>query len=108
MKIIRDKAPLFLLFMSLVFTVLKYYDIYLDIFKYLGDLLGYSIVTNLFMLSVYMNKKYCTSTKISVIGLIALNVFNIIYLMFGVNGVVYDFFIILIIILISIIYKYKI
>lgn len=108
MKIIRDKIPFILLGFSLITTILSYFNIYLEIYKYLGDLVGYSILTGVFMYSVYMNKKYCTSTKIAVLGLITLNLFNIVYNAFNINGVIYDFFIIFITLIILTVYKYKI
>lgn len=108
MKIIRDKMPFVLLFFTMVLTILKYFEVYSVYYKYLGDILGYSILTNVFMYSVYMNKKYCTSTKVAVLGLTALNVFNIIYTAFDIQGVVYDIFFIVIVSLILIIYKFKI
>lgn len=108
MKLIRDKIPFVLLGISLIFTIFKYYEVYFAFYKYLGDLVGYSILTNIFMLSVYLNKRYCSATKVTVLGLIALNLFNIVYNAFGVNGVIYDFFIIFITLIIVIVYKFKI
>ena len=108
MRNFRDKAPFILLAFNLLLIGCRFLDVYVYFYKYLGDLVGYSIVTNLFMLSVYMNKKYCTSTKIAVIGLIALNILNLIWLSFGIDGIVYDFVLLLIIIFILITHKYKI
>ena len=108
LKGFRDKAPFILLASNLLLIGCRFLGIYSSLYMYLGDLVGYSILTNLFMLSVYMNKRYCTSTKIAVIGLIALNILNMIWLAFDISGIVYDFILILIIIFILITHKYKI
>lgn len=108
MQNFRNKAPFILLAFNLLLIGCKFLGIYSNLYIYLGDLVGYSIVTNLFMYSVYMNKKYCTATKIAVIGLIVLNILNLIWLAFSINGLVYDFVLILIIIFILITHKYKI
>lgn len=105
MKKIREYIPFILLAISLFLTVLRHFNFYSELYNYLGDLCGYSILTNLFMYSVYMNNKYCTSTKVAVLGLFSLNLFNIIYTFFGVNGVVYDLYIIIITVLIIAVYK---
>ena len=96
-ELIKHKTPFVLLFFSMMSVVCGYFEFYLPIFKYLGDIIGYSILTNIFMYAIYMNKNYCTSTKVAVLGLISLNVFNIIQLYFNINLVVYDVFLILII-----------
>ena len=107
LKRFRDKAPFILLAFNLLLIGCRYFDLYNPIYKYVGDIFGYSIITNIFMYSVYMNKKYCTSTKIAVIGLFSLNVLSLIWNAFKIDGSVYDFFIILIIIFILITHKYK-
>lgn len=104
-KYIRDYAPFIILAYSLIFSVCSYFEFYFEWYIYLPDLLGYSVFTNLFMLSVYMNKKYCASTKICVIGLILLNVFNLFYNLSSINGVIYDIYLMIIIFIILIIKK---
>ena len=108
LKTFRDKAPFILLAFNLLLILCRFLNIYSPIYNYLGNCIGYSIFTNLFMWSVYANKKYCTSTKVAVIGLIALNILDIIWIAFKVDGSVYDFFTILIVIFIIVTYKYKI
>lgn len=106
-KLIRDRIPFVLLFLNLVFVVLSYFDWYNEVFIYLGNICGYSILTNIFMYTVYVNKKYCESTKIAVLGLFLLNIFDIIYLTFNVSGAIYDIFLILTIILVLTFLKIK-
>lgn len=92
---IRNYTPFIMLSYSLVFAVCSYFEFYISLFNYLGDLIGFSIFTNVFMLAVYWNKKYCASTKICVLGLIALNICNMIYKYFDVNYALYDIYLIL-------------
>ena len=102
-----SRIPITLLALSLVFSVLSYFEVYHDVYKYLGDLVGYSFATNLFMLLVFMNKRYCITIKISVIALLFLNLFNILYMLTDVNGSLYDFIVCLGAILTIIFYKLK-
>lgn len=104
----RDVAPFIMLGYSFLFAVSSYFAFYSDLFKYLADNLGYSVFTNVLMLSLYMNKKYCNSTRVAVYGLISLNLFNQLWLFLDINGYVYDIYIIIITTLILIINKYKI
>lgn len=104
---IKNKTPFLLLFFSAVFTVCSYFEFYISAFQYLGDITGYSIVTNLFMYSYYMNKRYCTETKVAVLGLFSLNICNLIQMFFNLNLVIYDAFIIIITFIILLFYKYR-
>ena len=52
-----------------------------------------------------MNKKYCTGTRVAVVSLIVMNVLNIFYLMFKLNGSLYDIFILILSILIIVVIK---
>ena len=104
-RIIRNKTPFVIVFFSLILAVCTYFEFYKDWFVYLPDLLGYSIFTNIFMFSVYMNKKYCTGTRVAVVSLIVMNVLNIFYLMFKLNGSLYDIFILILSILIIVVIK---
>lgn len=90
---------------SLVFAVCSYFGFYHELYVYLPDALGYSMFTNLFMFMVYLNKRYCTATKVSVIGLFALNFMNMLYYAFDIDGVVYDIYLILIVLMILILKK---
>tara|TARA_R110000772_G_scaffold156700_1_gene267883 strand:+ start:2516 stop:2851 length:336 start_codon:yes stop_codon:yes gene_type:complete len=99
-KIIRHKAPFILLGLTLALTVCSYFGFYATWFRYLPDLVGYSIFTNLFMISVYMNNKYCDATKLCVLGLIALNMFNLISHEFDFYREIYDLYLIAAIIIV--------
>lgn len=105
LKTLRNIAPFIMLGYCFIITILSHYSIYQDYYIYLGDVLGFSIFTDLFMLSVYMNKKYCTATKIAVWSLILLNVLNIFWTYFNVDGFMYDIAIMFITAIIILTYK---
>jgi len=108
LKKFRDIVPFIFLLINFLTAIASYFETeYKIAFKYLGDVFGYSILSCLFMLSVYSNRKYCNTTRVVVYGLIALNFFNLIWLFLGVNGIVYDIFIMIIILLTLTYYKYK-
>ena len=106
-KIIKHKSPFILLTFSLVFAICSYFGFYSSIFVYLGDVVGYSIITNVFMYGYYMNRHFCVSTKVAVLGLFSLNVFSLLQKYFNVNLIVYDIFIIFIVIMIISFLKIK-
>lgn len=99
--------PFVLLFLSGVFSVCSYFEFYAFWFGYLGDLVGYSILTNLFMYSVYFNKKYCDATKVAVLGLSVLNLCNLYSLCIDRFSPIYEIYIIAITILLSVLIKKK-
>ena len=96
-----------MIILSLILSVFAYFDLYRSIYGYLGDLFGYSFATNLFMLLVFSDKKYCFTVKVSVYGLLFLNLFNLLYKIVEIDGFVYDIYVCVLVILISIIYKNK-
>mgnify|MGYP003644646418 FL=1 len=109
-RFIRNKAPFILLFFNIVICLWHNFELYIiydgsyklfelaedSSFKhysyYFGDLIGYSIFTNIFMLSWYLNKKYCDATKICVLGLIALNMYSLISHRFDFYSEIYDLY----------------
>lgn len=106
-KLIKHRIPFILLSISFISALCSYFEIYADYFKYLGDLFGYSMLTNLFMLFYYSNRSFCDATRLTVISLFSLNVFNLIYLYFDVNGGMYELIVLALIILILIFLKIK-
>lgn len=75
---------------------------YKTIFPYLGDILGYSILTNIVFIFLYFRKSFCVPVKVAVLGLLGMNMVSIIFKGFGAtyNGM-YDFYITLFIVLVS-------
>ncbi|QQV90902.1 hypothetical protein M1M24_gp31 [Polaribacter phage Freya_1] len=104
-KLIKHRIPFILLSISFISALCSYFEIYADYFNNLGDLFGYSILTNLFMLFYYSNRSFCDATRLAVISLFSLNVVNLLYLYFGVNGGMYDLILLSLIILILILLK---
>lgn len=92
---------------TLIVFVCSYFGFYYSLFNYLPDLIGYSVLTNLFMISVYMNKKYCDATKLCVLSLIALNMFNLVSHGFNFYSTLYDVYLCAGIVCVLIGYKLK-
>ena len=87
---IKTHLPVTLLVISFALSVLSYFGFYPKVYEYLGDIVGYSILTSIYMISVVSNFRYCLSVKIACYGLLILNVFNLIYSYLGINGDLYD------------------
>lgn len=107
---IRNLTPFFLLFASLISVLLSYFEFYNKYnfaIYYIGNFTGFSIVTDIFMYSVYMNRKYCTSTKVAVIGLFALNITSMLCTFFNQKTDYYDIAILFITFTILVILKGK-
>ena len=104
MNFFRNKAPFILLAISFLATILDLFSLLDSVYLYLGDLFGYSLFTNFFMLSVYFNKKYCNATKITVLGLMILNVFNLISHSFEFYSITYNLILEITIIFITLTY----
>lgn len=75
-----DIAPFIMLFATAILGVFAYFESYSVLFKYLSDVLGYSLFTNVIMLRIYRSKRYCDTTRIAVYGLIAMNLVSLITL----------------------------
>ena len=98
-----------LLGLSFLCTLLDLFSNYELIYYYLPDVFGYSLFTNLFMTAVYCNKKYCSSIKVAVFGLITMNIFTLLGLGFGFYSIWYNIILELIIltVVVSLIIKKK-
>ena len=77
LKKVSDTAPVVMLGITVMTAVMYHYDFYLDIYKYLPDTMGYSVLTNIVFLRMYWNKRFCNPTKASIIGLLAVNILSI-------------------------------
>lgn len=85
-----------MLFLTGITGLLSSCEIYHQYFKYLPDIFGYSLFTNLIFLRVYSNKKYCHATIFAVYGLIAMNLISIITIDTKYYNPLYDSYIALI------------
>ncbi len=79
--------PFIMLFLTGLSGLVYETDWYNNNFMYLGDAVGYSILTNLGFLLIYTRKSFCVQTKIAVFGLLVMNVIS---LMFIHNDWLYD------------------
>lgn len=79
--------------------LLSHFDFYPEIYFYLSDLVGYSILTNIVMCRVYISKRYCNSTRLAVYGLVFMNLTSIIGNFLEMYSPLYDTYILVFIIL---------
>lgn len=93
MRIIREYIPFLMLGVTLLSAVLSHFDFYVPLEVYLSDLVGYSVLTNLFMLAVYHNSRYCLSTILSVYALLLMNIINMVLHGANLYSQIYDFYI---------------
>lgn len=108
-----DLAPFIMLFYSAISGLISSTTSYSIVFVGLGDILGYSLFTNVLMLKIYNPKRYCTTTRFAVYGLIVMNLVSLsTILWFNLTGndyynPLYDTYIALIIIAAIKIYNEK-
>lgn len=70
--------PFVMLIATAVSAYLSSQDIYLKIFPYLPDSIGYSLATGLMAIKIYWKRHYCFGTKVAVGGLITMNLVSLI------------------------------
>ncbi len=70
-------TPFFLVILSGVFAYASNQGWYSEYYRYLGDMVGYSIITNLVFLKHYNRKEFCNPTKVCVYGLLFMNIVNL-------------------------------
>ena len=68
-------APFLLLTAAMASAVMSRFDFYGN---WYGDIFGFSIVTNLVFLRIYLRKAYCNPTKVAVYGLLLMNIIFIV------------------------------
>lgn len=83
----------------------NYVSLTIPEYFFIGDLLGYSLLTDLFMLYMVFNLRFCIPTKIAVIGLCALTMFSLLnpILNYETYAKIYDTIIVSLCILFSVI-----
>lgn len=79
-------APFIMLGVTALATIFRAFGWYSDVYLYLSQIMGYSILTNLFFLSYGAKHKFCSYSLISILSLLFLNVSNIIAMLFGLVG----------------------
>ena len=99
MKIMKKKeidikivasAPIIMLGVTAIISILSALEIYPIVIKYLSDMLGYSILTNYVMLFYAKRFRYCIANKSALYTLITLNIVNILYELLGVDYYFYS------------------
>lgn len=93
---ITDKAPFIMLAVSGIAGFFSHFDFYPEVYFYLSDLIGYSLLTNLVMCRIYKSKKYCNSTRLAVYGLMFLNVTSMLGNFLQIYSPLYDTYIVVI------------
>ena len=76
-------TPFIMLFTTLLSGIFSETEIYSQIYSFLPDAIGYSILCNLVMVKLYFRKQFCFPTKVAVIGLICMNLTGLIYAYYG-------------------------
>jgi len=65
--------------MLLTTLVTSFFEITNDAWYFIGNITGYSILGNLIFIYIFFfTRRYCWFTKLSVLGLLAMNIFDII------------------------------
>lgn len=75
--------PFLMLLITLITSFMRLMEVYSVIYFYLSQIIGYSILTNIYMLWNAVKNKYCSYSVISIISLLLLNVTNLIAIIFG-------------------------
>lgn len=121
-RFIRNKMPFIILTVFLIVTIWHNYEYFIlfgedyalykespsllkSWFSVIGEWFSNSIMFNLFMMSVYMNKRYCDATKITVLCLLAINILGLMGKNSSIYSFVYDFYLGIGVLLILIVYK---
>ena len=69
--------PFIMIGVTLMCSICSNFNFYSDLFVYLPDILGYSVLTNLVFLYHFSFNKYCNVTRAAVWGLLLMNVVSI-------------------------------
>ena len=75
--------PFLMLLITLITSFMRIMEVYSVVYFYLSQIMGYSILTNVYMLWNAVKNKYCSYSVISIISLLLLNVSNLIAIMLG-------------------------
>jgi len=83
---IVNKIPFVMITTSGIFAYISHLGFYKEIYHFLGDIIGYSIITNIVFIKHYHREAFCNPTKASVYGLLLMNVVNLIVLSELIQG----------------------
>lgn len=79
-------APFMMLGVTLLTSLVRFSDNYYEIFNYLSQIIGYSILTGLVFLRHAIANRYCTYSLISIYSLLLLNTTNIVAIYLKIDG----------------------
>ena len=99
--------PFVMLGVTLLCAICSNFDFYSDIFIYLPDVLGYSILTNIVFLYHFSFNKYCNVTRSAVWGLLVMNLVSIATKNTEYYSSLYDIYIVSAVLISMLIFKIK-
>lgn len=89
-----------MLVLSGITGLMSHFDFYPEVYTYLSDLIGYSLLTNIVMYRIYRTRKYCNSTRLAVVGLIIMNIVSIAGHFLEMYSPLYDTYIVVMILMV--------
>ena len=92
---IISRIPIFLFLLTVIVHFLATYIIPSDyevVYYYLSEIMNTSLVANIFMLLVIYRYNLCLYNRVSVFGLLSLNVINLFFLITDFDYEVYEFY----------------
>lgn len=79
-------APFIMLGLTLLTVLIRFSDSYYEIFDYLSQIMGYSILSGLVFLRYAISNRYCAYSLISIYSLLLLNITNIVAIYLKIDG----------------------
>ena len=81
--------PFVMLGVTTLTTLIKWIDSYSVIYNYLSQIIGYSILTNLFFLKFANYHRFCLYSKVSINCLLILNLLSVLSMALGISDDVF-------------------
>ena len=113
-KTVVEILPIVMLLVTAVTAYISSIGWYSTIFAFLPDILGYSVFTNVVFIFIYFRRSFCIPTKLSVLGLLAMNVLSISLKAYELKtgniehyNQIYDVYITLIVFVVALFFKFK-
>ena len=75
-------TPFVMLILTMCSVWCSQYDWYDDVYLYMGNITGYSIITNIFFLWAAYLLRFCTFSKIAIWTLLVSNIMSVVYIAF--------------------------
>lgn len=81
--------PFIMLGVTMITTLIKWFESYSVIYNYLSQIIGYSILTNLFFLKFANYHRFCLYSKVSIWSLLILNLLAVLSMALGISDDVF-------------------